>query len=434
MNTEVFTSISLAESTPMGQLTNNSASKLLLELFEQLNLGLKFSNGQLYWWYERELLWTEYTKPQLTNAVMRLLVDYYTAHYNDFMSNVDQNMTELQRKSVNAESKKLQEYVATVGGARFVTDTVNILMGDPKVTDDPGDKPFYDRLNSNKIIDENGALWFMLPIKGGELVLVNGTGWTHRKRVRTDYMSHFANIDLPDDDFDRCTELREFTSQWMCKNEAMTDFLLALGGMALFGYRDEQRFWIIVGKGAGGKSAYIELLEKMLSNRFCAKGNKDLIIRKSKDAHTESLNKLMGKRAVVWSESSQQVSLNESFVKEMTGDPTMAVRGLYEKEVDRKVTFLPILATNFVPNVTFDDAIWRRLVVVRFDAKFYEESAYNDVLKNIEDEEQNPPPPSATDDDDKPKLIIKPRDRTFKRDKNFGDKIHGETRPYVQTR
>ncbi|KJE89525.1 hypothetical protein CAOG_00976 [Capsaspora owczarzaki ATCC 30864] len=211
----------------MGQLTNNSASKLLLELFEELNLGLKFSNGQL------------------------LLVDYYTAHYNDFMSNVDQNMTELQRKSVNAESKKLQEYVATVGGARFVTDTVNILMGDPKVTDDPGDKPFYDRLNSNKIIDENGALWFMLPIKGGELVLVNGTGWTHRKRVRTDYMSHFANIDLPDDDFDRCTELRKFTSQWMCKNEAMTDFLLALGGMALFGYRDEQRFWIIVGKGAG---------------------------------------------------------------------------------------------------------------------------------------------------------------------------------------
>ncbi|KJE98440.1 hypothetical protein CAOG_010247, partial [Capsaspora owczarzaki ATCC 30864] len=59
----------------------------------------------------------------------------------------------------------------------------------------------------------------------------------------------------------------------------------------------------------------------------------------------------------------------------------MAVRGLYEKEVD-----------------------------LRFDAKFYEESAYNDVLKNIEDEEQNPPPPSATDDDDKPKLIIKPRD------------------------
>ncbi|KJE98414.1 hypothetical protein CAOG_010236, partial [Capsaspora owczarzaki ATCC 30864] len=68
---------------------------------------------------------------------MRLLVDYYTAHYNDFMSNVDPNMNELQRKSANDGSKKLQEYVATVGGARFVTDTVNILMGDPKVTDDP---------------------------------------------------------------------------------------------------------------------------------------------------------------------------------------------------------------------------------------------------------------------------------------------------------
>ena len=81
---------------------------------------------------------------------------------------------------------------------------------------------------------------------------------------------------------------------------------------------------------------------------------------------------LRGARLVVCSESEEGDRLREAEVKVLTGgEDKIVARDLYQSAIEFKATWVTIMATNHMPTVLDrSDAIWRRIRIVPFKAKF----------------------------------------------------------------
>jgi putative DNA primase/helicase len=97
---------------------------------------------------------------------------------------------------------------------------------------------------------------------------------------------------------------------------------------------------------------------------------------------------MRGKRLILLSETAQNANMNENNVKQLTGGDTITARGLYADYVEFYVIGKFILATNHLPKIQgVDEAIWRRLEIIRFDARFNNTSDPNlkqDLLDEYE--------------------------------------------------
>lgn len=77
-------------------------------------------------------------------------------------------------------------------------------------------------------------------------------------------------------------------------------------------------------------------------------------------------------RMVTASETDENKPLDESMIKEVTGDGTITVRSLHKAPFEFHPQFKLWLATNHKPEIRgTDDGIWRRIMLIPFSAKFY---------------------------------------------------------------
>jgi hypothetical protein len=112
------------------------------------------------------------------------------------------------------------------------------------------------------------------------------------------------------------------------------------------------------------------------------------ILSKAKDGHNEGgLVNLPGKRFCSMQEPDSRISdnqLNCSVIKELTGGTSMSVRAIYKAAITFKPNCLFVLQTNKIFGYTEDsnDAMRRRMCIVKHKAKFYTELT-RDRLKNL---------------------------------------------------
>jgi putative DNA primase/helicase len=83
-------------------------------------------------------------------------------------------------------------------------------------------------------------------------------------------------------------------------------------------------------------------------------------------SQTNDLAYLVGKRLVVASEGERGQRLAESKIKMMTGGDQIVCRALYKDFFEFAPQFKLWLATNNLPSISMDDAIWRRIRVIEF--------------------------------------------------------------------
>jgi len=145
-------------------------------------------------------------------------------------------------------------------------------------------------------------------------------------------------------------------------------FLARLIGYALVGTQTEAVFPVLWGKGANGKSTFVDVVGKMFGSYSCV-AEKSLFKAVRNDGHPVDRAVLINKR-LARSEELPDVELDEPKIKGLTGGDKITGRGMREnfKEWDPTHTFL--VHSNTKPRLTgTDDGIWRRLILVPFDVK-----------------------------------------------------------------
>jgi len=187
-----------------------------------------------------------------------------------------------------------------------------------------------------------------------------------------DYISFTSGVNYnPYIEDDNARDLHEFINRIFTKPH-MKEYFLTLLASFLNGNIKEERFHILTGSGANGKSKVLDLFEQSFGD-YCCKLPITLLTQKraSSNAATSELARTKGKRFACLQEPSEDEKLNVGLMKELTGGDKIMARAIYKEPIEFKPQFKMVLTCNTLPTVpSNDNGTWRRLRVIEFTSKF----------------------------------------------------------------
>lgn len=179
-----------------------------------------------------------------------------------------------------------------------------------------------------------------------------------------------------------CELWQAFLSTISQGNEELMDFLQQIAGMAAVGKVFEENLIVALGNGKNGKSALFNTLAAVL-HTYSGTLASDVLTVNNQNKGAE-LATLKGVRLVIASETDEGARLSGGAVKQLCSTDKIRGARKYKDPEDFVPSHTTILYTNHLPHVhSTDEGIWRRLVVVPFDAKISsaeEVKNYSDFL------------------------------------------------------
>ncbi|KAJ1566034.1 hypothetical protein HK096_003915 [Nowakowskiella sp. JEL0078] len=151
-------------------------------------------------------------------------------------------------------------------------------------------------------------------------------------------------------------------------------YVLKFLASAISGYTPDEYLHIFIGEGANGKSTLIRLMEATLGE-LATTLKTTFLTQKNPPADTPSpsIAKTVNKRFVSLQEVNKNENLNESLVKQMTGNDKLDFRQLYKESEDFRPQFKLVMCTNHPVKIHGTDrGIWRRIRMVPFVSTFSE--------------------------------------------------------------
>jgi putative DNA primase/helicase len=218
---------------------------------------------------------------------------------------------------------------------------------------------------------------YILCCENGTVDLRTGTLREHRKE---DWCTKLCPTELLPQS---CPRFLQFLSE-VFRNDATVSWLQKLFGYCLTGATTEHILPIFHGSGANGKSTLLSAVFAVLGEDYAGKAPKDLLLAQHHPTHPTLLASLFGKRLVAAVETGDGNRLDETTVKELTGNDRIACRRMYEDYWEFQPTHKIVLATNHRPEIRgTDHAVWRRIRLVPFTVVFDEASQDRDLLSKL---------------------------------------------------
>ncbi len=146
-------------------------------------------------------------------------------------------------------------------------------------------------------------------------------------------------------------------------------------GESLSGDTGKSLFIIFWGEGANGKSTVLKVHGRLLGDYAVHTKSSVFAARDSANVKGWDVHPLVGARLVTAIEADATKYLNESTVKNMTGDDRMRAEKKYGMSFEFEPTWLPVMATNSKPRTRgANEALWRRLRLLEFNYQIPEAS------------------------------------------------------------
>ena len=152
-------------------------------------------------------------------------------------------------------------------------------------------------------------------------------------------------------------------------DQELIDYVQLVAGVILIGQVQREELLIAYGCGRNGKSSFWNTLAAVMGS-YAGSLSADVLTAGCKRNVKPELAELKGKRLIIAAELEEGMRVNGSIVKQLCSTD----RIVGEKKYRDPFAFIPshsvVLYTNHLPKVgSLDDGIWRRLVVIPFNAK-----------------------------------------------------------------
>ena len=186
-----------------------------------------------------------------------------------------------------------------------------------------------------------------------------------------DLITKITNVSPSDegkDLWDQCLEL------FFSGDKELIDYVQMVVGMAAVGKVYQEHLIIAYGNGANGKSTFWNTISRVLGTYSGKLSAETLTVGCKRNVKPE-MAELKGKRLIIASEMEEGMRLNTAVVKQLCSTDEIFA----EKKYKAPFAFVPshtlVLYTNHLPKVgANDDGIWRRLIVIPFNAKIVGDS------------------------------------------------------------
>ena len=172
-------------------------------------------------------------------------------------------------------------------------------------------------------------------------------------------------------DFDskaKCPLWMKFLHDIFLGKSDLIDFVQRAVGYSMCDSVREQCMFILHGDGRNGKSIFLETLRSIFGEYSFNLPDNTLVKNKVSSGVPNDVAAMKGTRFVTAAETEQNVCLNESLVKRLTGSDQVTARRLYQDFFEFQSTSKIFLSTNHRPNIRgTDNGIWRRIKMIPFD-------------------------------------------------------------------
>jgi putative DNA primase/helicase len=273
--------------------------------------------------------------------IYRLAKDVVRRIYNE-AGNSD---NEEQRKSIASHAGKSES-------ANRLKNMVELAKSEIEVT------------ITTDIIDKDG---FLLNCQNGTIDLRTGELIPHRK---SDYLTKIIPIKfIPDAE---CPRWELFLKEIFKDDKDLIRFIQYAVGYSLTGNIKEECLFLCYGKGRNGKSKFLDTLEFIFGD-YGRNVDPSTFEEKKKDSRSasEDIARLKDARFISTVETGESKKLDETMVKQMTGNRLISARELYQKTLQFEQTYKIWIATNHKPIIKgTDDAIWERINLIPFEVYF----------------------------------------------------------------
>ena len=162
-----------------------------------------------------------------------------------------------------------------------------------------------------------------------------------------------------------------FLGEVFAGNQELINFVQRAIGTCLTGIAKDRALFILYGKGANGKSVFLNTITALLGDYAKDTSINTFLETRPKDA-TNDLARLEGARFVTASEAEDGSAFHEALIKKTTGEDSITCRFLYKEEFTYKPTFKVFIATNDIPRIkSMSYAMKDRIKIVPFKVRFY---------------------------------------------------------------
>lgn len=168
---------------------------------------------------------------------------------------------------------------------------------------------------------------------------------------------------------------------FFCGDKELIDYVQLVVGMAAIGKVYQEHMIIAYGGGANGKSTFWNTIFRVLGD-YAGKLSAEALTMNCKRNIKPEMAELKGRRLIISSEMEEGMRLNTATVKQLCSTDEIQAEKKYKAPFHFVPSHTLVLYTNHLPKVgANDDGIWRRLIVIPFNAKI---TGDNDI-KNYAD-------------------------------------------------
>ena len=160
--------------------------------------------------------------------------------------------------------------------------------------------------------------------------------------------------------------------------DSVREYFLLILSSCLSGKIWFEKFFVLTGTGANGKSKLLEFINNCFGQYFHQMNVSALCSKRASSTQADpELAMLRAKRIVIFQEPTKDEPINVGKLKEWTGGDTIQTRELYKGPIKFKAQAKWFLICNDIPEVpSDDDGTWRRLTIINFPSKFVAKTDY----------------------------------------------------------
>ena len=153
------------------------------------------------------------------------------------------------------------------------------------------------------------------------------------------------------------------------RNQELIDYVQMICGLAAIGKVYVEALIIAYGDGRNGKSTFWNAISRVLG-LYSGNISADTLTVGCRRNIKPEMAEVKGKRLLIAAEMQEGARLNDSTVKQLCSTDEVFAEKKYKDPFAFKPCHTLVLYTNHLPRVSAsDDGIWRRLIVIPFDAK-----------------------------------------------------------------
>lgn len=187
---------------------------------------------------------------------------------------------------------------------------------------------------------------------------------------RKDLITKLAGVDY--DATAECRRWMQFLAEVFENDFELITYIQRMVGYCLTGSVREQMLFILIGKGANGKSVMLETLRKLIGD-YGSDTAVTTFTERATDASTVGLASLYGARMVSAAEGSGEQVWDEALLKKLTGGDPITARHLYCPFITYLPQFKLLVSSNESPRLRGQGyAIKRRVRLIPFNVRFHD--------------------------------------------------------------